>query len=160
MPAIDPGSLVANPSTRPCADGNPSVRQLDPDPGAESPLLIRCAMFRRVFVALLVLLSTAAGAESLEGTWSAPSLSRPDTPILIGLLPEGKATEQIGDYRSVGRWTSEGSSARIDWGKGWIGILRRTSDGEYRLLTWKGGSPLDGPPDDDKPAVRIVSPLD
>lgn len=117
-------------------------------------------MLRSVFVLLSVLLCATAGAESLEGIWSAPSLSRPDTPIIIGLLPGGQATEQIGDYQGAGTWTMEGSRARIDWGKGWVGLLGQTAEGNYRLITWKGGSPLDGPPDDDKPAVRIAPAAD
>lgn len=117
-------------------------------------------MLRSVFVLLSVLLYATAGAESLEGTWSAPSLSRPDTPIVIGLLPGGEATEQIGDYHGAGTWTMDGTSARIDWGKGWVGLLRPTPNGDHRLITWKGGSPLDGPPDDDKPAVRIAPAAD
>ncbi|RKT46575.1 hypothetical protein [Thiocapsa rosea] len=113
-------------------------------------------MSRPVLAFLLLLLTAVVAAdEALEGIWSAPSLSRPDTPIVIGLLPGGIATEQIGDYRSSGTWTQEDGSARIDWGKGWVGLLRPTSDGAYRLLTWKAGSPLAGPPDDDKPAVRV-----
>ena len=105
---------------------------------------------------LLLLMSAAvAAADALEGTWSAPSLSRPETPIVIGLLPEGVATEKIGDYRGAGTWTMEDGSARIDWGKGWVGLLRPAPDGGYRLLTWKAGTPVAGPPDDDKPAVRV-----
>jgi hypothetical protein len=114
-------------------------------------------MIRPVLTVLLLVIAAAvAAADALEGTWSAPSLSRPDTPILIGLLPGGVATEAIGDYRGTGTWTREGSSARIDWGKGWIGLLRPTPSGDYRLLTWKAGSAVTGPPDDDKPAVRLA----
>ncbi|MBK1645825.1 hypothetical protein CKO25_14415 [Thiocapsa imhoffii] len=115
-------------------------------------------MSRLVFAVFFLLLATVVSAsDTLEGTWSAPSLSRPDTPILIGLLPGGIATEQIGDYRSSGTWTLDDGAARIDWGKGWIGLLRPMPDGRYRLLTWKTGSSPAGPPDDDKPVVRIPS---
>jgi hypothetical protein len=114
-------------------------------------------MVRSVLTVLLfVIIAAVAAADALEGTWSAPSLSRPDTSIVIGLLPDGVATEQIGDYRSTGTWTREGPSARINWGKGWVGLLRPTHSGDYRLLTWKEGSAVTGPPDDDKPAVRLT----
>ena len=114
-------------------------------------------MSRPVLAFLLLLLSAVVGAgDALEGTWSAPSLSRPETPIVIGLLPGGIATEQIGDYRGSGTWTLEDGAARIDWGKGWVGLLRPMPDGGYRLLTWKTGSSPAGPPDDDKPAVRVT----
>ncbi|WP_373509751.1 hypothetical protein [Thiocapsa sp.] len=113
-------------------------------------------MSRPVLAVLLLLLpAVVAAGHALEGIWSAPSLSRPDTPILIGLLPGGIATEQIGDYRDSGTWTPEDGAARIDWGKGWVGLLRPMPDGGHRLLTWKAGSSLAGPPDDDKPAVRV-----
>ena len=113
-------------------------------------------MSRSALAVLLLLFCAAVGAgDALEGTWSAPSLSRPETPILIGLLPGGIATEQIGDYRSSGTWTLEDGAARIDWGKGWVGLLRTMPDGGHRLLTWKTGSSPAGPPDDDKPAVRL-----
>ncbi|WP_296808060.1 hypothetical protein [Thiocapsa sp.] len=113
-------------------------------------------MSRPVFACLLLLLpSVVTAGDALEGTWSAPSLSRPETPIVIGLLPGGIATEQIGDYRGSGTWTPEGGAARIDWGKGWVGLLRPMPEGGHRLLTWKAGSPPAGPPDDDKPAERI-----
>ena len=113
-------------------------------------------MSRPVLAVLLLLLSAVVDAgDTLEGTWSAPSLSRPETPIVIGLLPGGIATEQIGDYRGSGTWTPEDGAARIDWGKGWVGLLRPMPDGSHRLSTWKAGSPLAGPPDDDKPAERL-----
>ena len=113
-------------------------------------------MSRPVLAFLLLLLpAIVAAGDALEGIWSAPSLSRPDTPIIIGVLPDGIATEQIGDYRSSGTWTLEDGCAHIDWGKGWVGLLRPMPDGGHRLLTWKAGSSLAGPPDDDKPAVRV-----
>ncbi|UHD15971.1 hypothetical protein [Thiocapsa bogorovii] len=102
-------------------------------------------MSRHVFAFLLLLPAFAVAGDALEGIWSAPSLSRPDTPIVIGLLPGGIATEQIGDYRSSGTWTLEDGSARIDWNKGWAGLLRPTPEGGHRLLTWKAGSPPAAP---------------
>jgi hypothetical protein len=115
-------------------------------------------MYRFIVLTLWLLTTSAAAADDLIGTWSAPSLSRPDTPIIIGLRPDGVATEQIGDYRGAGTWTREGLTAHIDWGKGWFGILQPSGDGTYRLRTWKEGSSRDGPPDDDKPAERIPTP--
>jgi len=39
----------------------------------------------------------------LEGTWSAPSLSRPDTPMVIGLLPGGVVTNLRDPIAAGGR---------------------------------------------------------
>lgn len=108
-------------------------------------------------VTLIALFMTCAQAEtiSFEGTWSAPSLSQPDTPIIFALLPGGKATEQIAAYRGTGRWKVENGAARISWASEWIGLLRPKAEGGFELLTWKKGSAPDGPPDDTQPARRI-----
>jgi hypothetical protein len=98
-----------------------------------------------------------AGAESLFGTWSAPSLSPTEMPILIDLLPDCRARERIGDSQGRGHWTKEGEGVRIDWDVGWTGILRPEADGGRQLTTWKPDSPLTGPPDDDQPATRIAT---
>lgn len=93
------------------------------------------------------------GDASWIGTWSAPSLSRPDTPILITLSPDGRATEQVGSYRGTGTWRTARHAALIDWASGWHGVLRRTTDG-VELRTWRAGSDPEGPPDDVQPARR------
>jgi len=124
-----------------------------------APLAVRDHMALMVWSVVAdgaVLRTASAAGDALEGISSAPSLPRPDTPMVIRLQPGGVAIEQIGDYRGAGIWTMAGASARIDWGKGWVGRLRPTPNGDYRLRTWKTGSPVDGPPDDDKPAVRIT----
>src|SRR5262245_12984660 len=101
-------------------------------------------------VVLIALFMACAQAEpvSFEGTWSAPSLSQPDVPIIFSLLPGGKATEQVGAYRGVGTWKVENGTARISWASEWIGLLRPKADGGFELLTWKKGSAPDAPPDD------------
>jgi hypothetical protein len=95
-----------------------------------------------------------AGPEAWSGTWSAPSLSRPDTPIIITLKPDGRATEQIGTYRGTGDWGGEAGVVRINWASGWRGVLRKSAGDGFELRTWKAGSPLDGPPDDVQAAQR------
>ena len=92
-------------------------------------------------------------AGSWIGTWSAPSLSQPDTPIIITLMADGRATEEVGAYRGAGRWRVERRRALIDWASGWHGEMRRTARG-VELQTWKAGSERSGPPDDVQPAQR------
>jgi hypothetical protein len=92
-------------------------------------------------------------AASWIGTWSAPSLSRPDTPIIITLMADGRATEEVGAYRGTGQWRVERGHAWIDWASGWRGELRRTGSG-VELRTWKAESDLQGAPDDVQPARR------
>jgi len=94
----------------------------------------------------------------LLGTWRARSLSNPELPIVITLATDGKATERIGDYHGTGTWKPVGGGIRIAWAGGWSGLLRPTSQGRVELLTWKKGTPIDGPPDDTQPAVRIKDP--
>lgn len=81
------------------------------------------------------------------GTWSAPSLSRPDTPIIITLAADGRATEEIGAYSGTGRWREEGGNARIEWASGWRGMMCRVGRG-FELRTWKSGSGPEAGPDD------------
>lgn len=110
-----------------------------------------------LLAAAFCLLAPGGAAESavpLAGDWSAPSLSRPGTPILFTLHRDGTAAEQVGEYHGKGTWSTEGDSARIRWNSGWIGLLRPTAGGGYHLLTWKAGSPPDGPPDDVQAATR------
>jgi hypothetical protein len=89
------------------------------------------------------------------GTWSAPSLSRPDTPIIITLMADGRASEEVGAYRGTGQWRVERGHARIDWASGWRGELRRTGS-RVELRTWKAESDLEGPPDDVQQALRVL----
>lgn len=104
----------------------------------------------------LCLNGAAAGTEfSFVGTWSAPSLSQPDTPIILILLPGGKASEQVGTYHGVGTWKTEAGAAKISWASGWFGLLRPTTNGGFELLTWKKGSSMEGKPDDMQPAHRV-----
>ncbi len=99
--------------------------------------------------------ANAAVAGSLEGAWSAPSLSNRSVPIVFTVLPEGKATEQIGKYHGVGTWTAEGDAVRIFWASEWTGLLRPTRNGGFELLTWKKGTNPNDPPDDVQPARRV-----
>lgn len=105
-------------------------------------------------MSLLVIPGWADNELAVTGTWSAPSLSQPSTPLIFSLLPGGKATEQVGSYRGTGTWMVDGALVKITWDSGWIGHLRPSANG-FELLTWKKGSPLDGPPDDIQPAHRI-----
>lgn len=98
-------------------------------------------------------LAPKKGDDSWIGMWSAPSLSRPATPILITLSPNGRATEQVGCYRGTGTWRIVDRAALIIWASGWRGVLRRAGDA-VELRTWKAGSDPDGPPDDVQPARR------
>ncbi len=91
------------------------------------------------------------------GEWSAPSLSKPDIPIRISLLAGGEAREQVGDYHGTGTWRAEKDGARIFWASGWTGLLRRDGEGGFQLVTWKKGSPAEGPPDDVQKARRLQS---
>ncbi|MEO6846544.1 MAG: hypothetical protein ABI443_04070 [Chthoniobacterales bacterium] len=92
---------------------------------------------------------------SLEGRWTAPSLSNPKVQIVFALLSEGKATEEVGSYRGTGTWKLENNAARIHWGSGWVGVLRPATRGGYELLTWKAKTLLTAPPDDIQPAKRL-----
>lgn len=95
-----------------------------------------------------------AGDAGWEGVWTAPSLSKPEVPIVVTLLPAGKATEKIGDFQGAGTWAAEGEAARILWDSGWVGLLRPTAKGGWELLTWKKETPRDQPPDDIQPATK------
>lgn len=95
---------------------------------------------------------------SFEGSWSAPSLSQPATPLIFSLLPGGKATEQVGSYHGVGTWKLQGGVVKISWASEWAGLLRPSKQGGFELLTWKKGRSPDGPPDDIQPAQRVDAP--
>ena len=106
------------------------------------------------FVVLAV--SGWAGSPMLiEGTWSAPSLSQPSTPVIFSLFQDGSATEQVGSYRGTGTWKLEDGTVKIAWTSGWTAELRRLPTRKFELLTWKKGSSPEGPPDDIQPAQRI-----
>lgn len=106
-------------------------------------------------LASLLFLAVSGWAETtVTGTWSAPSLSTPSTPIIFTLLPDGTATEQVGTYQGKGRWTLDNTLVTILWDSGWTGQLRIGRNG-FELLTWKKDSPLESPPDDIQPARRI-----
>ncbi|MBE2181295.1 MAG: hypothetical protein IAE97_12580 [Chthoniobacterales bacterium] len=114
-------------------------------------------------ILLCALTALAAFAEAIPsedpwvGEWSAPSLSKPDVPIRISLLAGGEAKEQVGDYHGTGTWRAEDDGARIFWASGWTGLLRRDGEGGFELVTWKKGSPAEGPPDDVQKAGRLRS---
>ena len=110
-----------------------------------------------LLIAVSANLSAATGndpAATLEGRWSAPSLSQPNVRIIFSLLPGGKATEQVGSYHGTGTWKLENDSARIQWGSGWIGLLRPAKNGGYELLTWKTKTSPTAPPDDTQLAIH------
>jgi len=102
-----------------------------------------------------VIQSDHAAMASWAGTWSAPSLSRPNEPIRIGLAADGTATEQVDTYRGTGQWKMDGKDAVIRWASGWAGLLRADGRGGYELLTWKKSPPGKSPPDDRQPAQRL-----
>jgi hypothetical protein len=106
------------------------------------------------FVGLFLALGRADIELSVTGRWSAPSLSQPSTPLIFSLLPDGRATEQIGSYHGTGTWLVDGTTVKIAWDSGWSGHLRPSANG-FELLTWKKGSPLNGPPDDIQPARKL-----
>ncbi len=97
----------------------------------------------------------SANPETWTGTWSAPSLSQPSIQIIIRLLPDGTATEHIGDYRGAGTWKIEGDTAKISWSSNWVGLLTPAANGGFELLTWKANNKMNEAPDDQQPARRI-----
>lgn len=103
---------------------------------------------------LSLLAAQAGSSSSFEGTWTAPSLSRPDTPIVFALLSNGQATEELGSYRGGGKWQVENGAAKISWESGWVSVLHAKDDGTFEIQTWKTGSPFAGPPDDVQLAQR------
>lgn len=104
----------------------------------------------------LFLLPLMAGTPSYQGTWSAPSLSQPATPIIITLSADGQATEQVGAYHGKGTWKTTSSGAEITWASGWTGLLRPAAQDKFELLTWKPESSPNSPPADTQPARRIT----
>jgi acetyl esterase/lipase len=90
------------------------------------------------------------------GQWTTPSLSRPEIPITINLQPDGRASEQIGDYKGYGTWTVKGRSAVIHWDSGWTGILRAKTKSGWELSTWKKGTSKTNSPDDIQPARQVL----
>ncbi len=116
-------------------------------------------MFRSLGAAALALAlgacATVTPARSLTGTWSAPSLSRPDQPIIFVLHSDGSASEHVADYHGRGRWETRGRTAWITWDSGWTGLLRPAPRGGHELLTWRRDHPLSSPADDRQPAVRL-----
>lgn len=108
-------------------------------------------------MALMAFLIPHGSAEPqipFTGTWSAPSLSQPSTPIIVVIQPDGKATEQVGSFHGTGTWKVQNGIAQITWDSGWIGHLRIKADG-FELLTWKNDTPPNAPPDDVQPAHRV-----
>jgi len=119
------------------------------------PAFARTAALLVVISAILSGCASPPGSAFLCGTWSAPSLSRPDQPIVITLDSSGQAFEQIGDYHGRGIWKPEQNSACISWASGWTGLLRPAAAGQWELATWKKGTSLNHRPDDVQPARRL-----
>lgn len=75
--------------------------------------------------------------------------------MVITLLPDGSASEQIGEFHGAGRWELEGDAVLIRWDSGWTGLLQPTARGGRELLTWKKGVARDEPPNDRQPATHL-----
>lgn len=119
---------------------------------------MRALRFLIAAITALALPQLIAGAEpaaQYEGSWSAPSVSNPATPFICFLLPEGKATEQVGEYRGKGTWRVVDGEAVISWESGWTNVLRPAGKGGFELLTWREGRATREPPDDVQPARRV-----
>lgn len=105
----------------------------------------------------ILLLAGCVSPRSTTGAWVVPSLSQPGVPMIFTLHPDGRAEEKIGDYHGTGKWKIKGRQTYISWNSGWTGILRRTGQDTFELLTWKKGTPINQPPDDRQTARRLAS---
>ena len=104
----------------------------------------------------ILLTAGCVSSRPATGVWSVPSLSQPGVPMIFTLHPDGRAEEKIGDYHGTGKWKTEGGETHISWDSGWTGLLRQTGNNHFELLTWKKGTPLNQPPDDHQPALRLT----
>jgi hypothetical protein len=105
-------------------------------------------------VALVLLTVPLHGADVLAG-WTVPSLSQLGVNMVIRLLADGTATEEIGTFQGRGKWTREGDGYLIGWESRWTGRLQHRADGKWELSTWKPDADRNGPPSD----CQVATPL-